>query len=63
MLSGAGTGFFQSAIGANQLQQPVIVDHALSAARAEHPGLQADARLNRAGCGVIVILGVFSGGG
>ena len=63
MLSGAGTGFFQSAIGTDQLQQPVIVDHALSAARAEHPGLQADARLDRAGGGVIVILGVFSGGG
>ena len=63
MLSGAGTGFFQSTIGTNELQKTVVIDHGLAAARAKHAGLQADAGLDRAGGGVIGLRSVLAGGG
>lgn len=52
MLSGAGPGFFQPAIGTDQLQEAVIINHSLAAARAKNPGLQADTGLNSADCGI-----------
>ena len=62
MLSGAGTGFFQPAIGTNQLQKAVIFDFCLAAARAEHPGSQADSRLDQAACRRVFVLVVFFSG-
>ena len=50
MLSGAGSGFFQPTIGADQLQESVVINHCFAAARAYHPDLQTYAGLDRTTC-------------